>query len=62
MKVETYYCDLCKKEVGKNSNSLNALAFETPLFYGHRNRHYEVCGECIKKIEKLLDDIQQGEK
>ena len=63
MKVETYYCDICKKEVGHSKKQLLELAFEDPSYWSFgRVKRYEVCGECIKKIEKLLDDIEQGEK
>ena len=62
MKVETYYCDWCKKDVGNNGNNLNYIEYQKPYFcrWGHMNRTAYVCDDCIEKIEKLKDNIEQG--
>lgn len=60
MKVTTYYCDLCKKEVGHNESKLYCLGMEIPIAWNSKIKHYHICSDCVKKVEKLLDNIERG--
>ena len=61
MKVETYYCDICKKEIGQNENHLYDMRLDVPFAWTSKTKYYSLCKDCIKKVEKLLDQIEQGE-
>lgn len=60
MRVETYYCDVCKKDVGNNENKLYCLSMEVPFAWSSKRKRYYICSDCIKKVEKLLDNMEQG--
>jgi hypothetical protein len=60
MKVEIYYCDICKKEVGHNDSKLYSLVMEIPFGWTSKMKYYSICSDCIKKVEKLIDSIEQG--
>ena len=62
MKVEIYYCDICKKEVGHNEDKLYNLVMEVPTAWSYRSEHYQACPDCINKIEKLIDSIKKDAK
>ena len=60
MKVETYYCDICKKEVGHNESKLYNLVMEVPTAWSYKAKHYQACSNCIKEVEKLINSIEQS--
>ena len=33
---------------------------EIPYAWSNKIKHYYICSDCVKKIEKFVDNIEQG--
>lgn len=55
-KITIYECDLCKKEVKKESDltRINLPQFDNEEFVSMDNVEIDCCNDCIEKIAKLL--------
>ena len=59
-----HICDRCKKEAEKIEKYMipdfNGIMSDSYYLYGHPVRLIELCPQCKKQLEFLLDDFLEG--